>query len=394
MRSKLPIFISIFALINWDIFYYFVLKNVNFSSGIILLFFVLLGFVPAILNNSFLKFITKKPQLFWVIWVMYSIYIIFNSPYSNNENISFAYICMLICPIVILFLVHSLRDNPYKLINVLIFSYSFHTIIPLVFDTANSLYGGTRLGTIFNSNMIAIGALFCIIIITLKKISFKLNKMDFFYLLVSLIAIILTASRKTTIALILFFLFHSYFNFKISNISKKIRLFMLSIPALIIISFFFTKIEVYKRIETTFNTTLKADESYEMFDGRAIQYEAGYEKFLENPYFGIGLNNYKQFDGYSLVLHSEYLVQFIENGLVGFILFFLFYFSIHKKINKMKSFKFLNEYRNTFIGILLVIYFLYAGSWSFNVFIYWFPIAIVLVFPHILINNQIQKLEK
>ena len=62
-----------------------------------------------------------------------------------------------------------------------------------------------------------------------------------------------------------------------------------------------------------------------MFDGRAIQYEFGYEKFLENPYFGIGLNNYKQFDGYNLVLHSEYLVQLIENGLVGFILFFLFY---------------------------------------------------------------------
>lgn len=380
MKGKLGIIISIFSIINWDIFYYFVVRKYNFSAGIIFLVLILFGFVPALLKNNFFNFLSFKPQVFWLLWTMYAIIIIYKSKYSNDENTSLAYIAFLICPIIILFLVHSFRNNYVKLLDVLIFSYFFHTLIPLIFDTVNQDHGGSRLGTIFNANLIAIGAFFGVVFILIKRISLTLKKREIFYLATFLIALFLTGSRKASIVLIFFVIGYLFIFFQKVNILKKTKYIFIATPVLIISFFLLSKSEVYNRLTKTLDTTMQAEEDYEMFDGRAIQYQKGYVKFLENPYFGIGLNNYKQFDQYDLVLHSEYLVQLIENGVIGFILFFLFYYHIHKDIKKMKTNKFSSIHKKVFYLILFSIYILYFGSWSFNVYLYWFPIAFILIF--------------
>lgn len=58
---------------------------------------------------------------------------------------------------------------------------------------------------------------------------------------------------------------------------------------------------------------------------RAGQYEVGIELFHEHFWTGIGLTNYGDIAGSDMVLHSEYMVQLCENGIIGFVLLMLFY---------------------------------------------------------------------
>lgn len=62
-----------------------------------------------------------------------------------------------------------------------------------------------------------------------------------------------------------------------------------------------------------------------MLGDRAIMYEMGIELFHENFWTGIGLTNFINVSGYELRIHSEYIVQLCENGLIGFVLLMLYY---------------------------------------------------------------------
>lgn len=65
---------------------------------------------------------------------------------------------------------------------------------------------------------------------------------------------------------------------------------------------------------------------------RAIQYELGYLLFLMNPWTGIGITNFISVSGFPFRLHTEYMVQLCENGIIGFSLLMLFYYFLVKKI--------------------------------------------------------------
>lgn len=58
---------------------------------------------------------------------------------------------------------------------------------------------------------------------------------------------------------------------------------------------------------------------------RAVQYESALELYHEHFWTGIGLTNFMDMSGGELVLHSEYMVQLCENGVIGFVLLMLFY---------------------------------------------------------------------
>lgn len=65
---------------------------------------------------------------------------------------------------------------------------------------------------------------------------------------------------------------------------------------------------------------------------RAIQYEMGFGLFLMHPLTGIGITNFIPVSGYPIRLHTEYMVQLCENGIIGFSLLMLFYYLLIKKL--------------------------------------------------------------
>lgn len=67
---------------------------------------------------------------------------------------------------------------------------------------------------------------------------------------------------------------------------------------------------------------------------RAIQYELGFLIYSRNPLTGIGITNFTPVTGFPFRLHTEYMVQLCENGIIGFSLLILFYFFLIKKLQK------------------------------------------------------------
>jgi O-antigen ligase len=71
---------------------------------------------------------------------------------------------------------------------------------------------------------------------------------------------------------------------------------------------------------------------FEKFGDRGQFYVLGFELFKENPINGIGLGNFINYHG-SLVLHSEYMIQLCELGLIGALIFAVFYIWIGKGLS-------------------------------------------------------------
>ena len=109
---------------------------------------------------------------------------------------------------------------------------------------------------------------------------------------------------------------------------------------------------------------------------RAFMYDCGWKLFLENPLTGIGLQNFRLQNalGIDLALHTEYMVQICECGLIGSVLFLIFYYGMAKRIvlllnsgaNKQGTFVLLA----TFVAFLIMSFFTwtYSGIYYFIFF--------------------------
>jgi len=137
-------------------------------------------------------------------------------------------------------------------------------------------------------------------------------------------------------------------------------------------SFFVLKDSVVvERMTKTFNTTKSATSELEMFDGRALQYVDGMEVFKENYITGIGLLNFMNIDQWGLALHSEYLVQLVECGIIGFFIFLFFHIYIIRKLVRFKKIIRFEKAAKVFLLYYIIFFILSWGGWSYNIIIFW-----------------------
>ncbi len=96
---------------------------------------------------------------------------------------------------------------------------------------------------------------------------------------------------------------------------------------------------------------------------RSIMYYMGSQIFHQHPITGIGLNNFSKISQIGIRLHTEYMVQICENGLVGFSLLIIYYLTLFRGLNKKRK-----KGNNIFVYLfgLLMILFLNLTAWTYN----------------------------
>lgn len=131
-----------------------------------------------------------------------------------------------------------------------------------------------------------------------------------------------------------------------------------------------------------------------MLGDRAVMYEMGIELFHENFWTGIGLTNYKDMSGGELRLHSEYMVQLCENGLVGFILLMLFYVLLMTALIFNRKDDDNRKTKMAFWGLFTLL-FLNLTSWTYcqNFAMVFYAILLTYAYPDLKINNVVEKNE-
>ena len=96
---------------------------------------------------------------------------------------------------------------------------------------------------------------------------------------------------------------------------------------------------------------------------RTFFYYYGLQIFHQHPITGIGLTNFQIAQDTNVRIHSEYIVQLCENGIIGFVLLILFYVIILKRLLTKKREGF-NIW--IYLGGLLAILFLNFTAWTYN----------------------------
>ncbi len=75
----------------------------------------------------------------------------------------------------------------------------------------------------------------------------------------------------------------------------------------------------------------------DLLGDRAWYYYLGWQNFVDNPIFGIGLWRFETYNDYPYPLHSEYMIHLAEGGIIGAILYGSFVISILKSLIKKIS---------------------------------------------------------
>jgi|SRR5690554_1819010 len=379
----------IFFLIIWDALkHYFDLDAAIFQT-LILLPILFLGLTHNIKRKYFWNTISSQPASIWLLWIVFALFNTFfitGFYHPNNQN-PFIFISAIIITYFFFILIVSSKSSTKEMIIVMQIAFGFRLILSFIFDSSSIQGTDTvaRFGSEFNSNAIAFGALFYILLMIIKKIQFNnTHFMEYVFAIISVSTILLTASKKNFLTLV--FVLIAYLIIKRSKVVIK-NLIIGSISfALIAVLGIWTmnNTGIGTRILHTFEKSANADSADKMFDHRMSYYINGWEFFKDNPINGIGLINFPYRNNSTHVLHTEYMVQLTENGLIGTGLFLLFYGFIIKHLINLRKRKIINQRRTAEVYILgiTVMFILFFGSWIYNNPLMWVLIGLAVRYIH------------
>ena len=223
----------------------------------------------------------------------------------------------------------------------------------------------------------------------------KIGIMNILFLLILIISIFLTAERSNFATVALFFII---LNFYLLKKNMKLSLIIFSFLSAILILFSINNKELSKRMTNTIfneikNLKYESDKSFLNKNSHYFtHYSTAYQIFKKNPYFGIGIKNFRFFcdnDEFNKDIHPawknkkcathphNYYFEFLsELGIVGFVLIIYFFiFSFIRFFRSKDNFIILGS----FILLLSFIPFLPRGSFfnNWNSIIFWTVFAFI-----------------
>lgn len=324
--------LALFFLIVWTPLQIYVLGFD--AAGRIPMLLSIIVLIKIFIDKSNRKILLSSPILFWFIWTIYAVVnTLIIGLNKDMEILAFSYTSL--APCLILSLVVCRKIVEERTVFNILFLALFTRLLLIVFFQGIGHDG--RLGGEMHSNQIGVNAIAFLFILILKLYRKEIKTYIFFlFYLFALIIALLTASRNAFLGIsilsIALFLLYSK-----THLLKKIGISSL-ISLLMITSIILVKNHTLMG-ERLLSTTEQAEKSktetrskiLNTLGDRAVFYVQGWKIFKENPLNGIGLWNYI-IRSRDYVQHSEYMLQLSELGIIGFVLFFLYYFSVFRYI--------------------------------------------------------------
>ena len=278
----------------------------------------------------------KRPVIFYVLLTVFQFCnaLIKGSPLL--EKSSYLLITHLLCPIVtMLIITYSAQRNfdyTLKWCTVGLFIYS---CLCLIFS---GLFTNERYDVAINANEIA---LYCVINVGLFLLCFVRKLISFHKLLlvsIPLILVVITESKMGFAMAALMFAGLWINMMSGRSVSSKLKGFAILAIMLSASIYILNHFEIGSRFEemNDINPSRKTGTVLDNFGDRGLQYYASWPVFKNHLVTGIGIGNWRKFNPIDQVCHSEYMVQYLEGGLICFSLFILFWISLFKKLKLKK----------------------------------------------------------
>ena len=335
---------------NYNIFYLFVIVvwpviRANYitvdGAGRINIFFTIL----AVLINGGQLFRVHHAMKMWVLWIFYNIINTYFKGYGLSDYPYHLWaLNSYLIPLVTFFVVYQMALRSYKeLIKYLLVFFSMYMLLGVTNLTMEDTMSGTRygnnLGNSFFNNVI--------VIMPIVSLFYGISKKDksvIVYTIAGLLMffVLLSGHRKGLIAAAV--MIGGYFYARIAkktgvNIKSFILLMGLFVVVYLVSPYILGSTNAGARIESGMEEAEFQDSFFlKMVGNRALMYVEGFAIFLEHPITGIGITNFINAD-YSLgeghILHTEYMVELTECGIIGSALFLAFFISMIYRAVKM-----------------------------------------------------------
>lgn len=290
------------------------------------------------------------------ILFLFTIIVSASGLYGVNNETALGNIIALISCLMLMIIISNIISDQHKLdifINILMILGIILSVRVMFITDYQRLFQGTYYPDVVvqlyigNRNvvalMIAISLNFCLYNIYIYK---KYRRT--LLCIVMFIAILLTGSRKGLLVCILpitLFLLTKFLKSK--RMAIKLKIFTISILLSIVTFNLVMKVDIIYdavgfRIESIYREIVYGEKSDEgSYNVRQDMVERGLEYFKEKPIIGHGVSNYrykyKHDVGKETYSHNNYIELLVNNGIIGFVLYYLFYFSVI--INTIKNSK-------------------------------------------------------
>ena len=124
---------------------------------------------------------------------------------------------------------------------------------------------------------------------------------------------------------------------------------------------------------------------------RAYFYINGWQLFTEHPIFGIGLFNFRTAMNTRLPIHSEFIVQICETGVVGSVLFILFYYHVLKTIRRTRFINDTQSIRTVSYGWIIALLFISLTAWTYQFSRYFIITGMIIGYCSHLTDNSLSS---
>jgi O-antigen ligase len=379
---------------------------VGIHTSVIFSFFLILSLL---INFKFKKDETFQnpiisPLMVYIFLASLSIY---NAPKTIYTLLDYSNLLSLILLIIIVPVVFTERKKINQIFYVFIFAVLIHSFF-VIFESLST--GGRSFGllSVFYVDLAGLAILYSIIFF-LYNHGFKKYVFGFSSIMI-LIGLILSQTRNawlSTIVTFLFLLIFLFINNKKYRINRKVILTVITIFILISGSFFIIalkdlNIDVGKRLETKTQKVNLTDNPSSVGDNsllsRMFIWHTAINAFSTEPLIGIGLYSFKYTSKEYYTIpkpffkqfvehrtpHVAYLEVLVETGIVGFIGFIVFLFSIHKQmIISTRYFMKEESIPQTLLLLVSLVYISFSmfmtEAWLYGQYLVWFGIIVGLI---------------
>ena len=304
-----------------------------------------LAFINNIHEGFFKKAFISGPILIWGLWTLYAIVNWFICPYTeltaeahvhwywNIFSLSRTYFLLVL-------LYYEACINFRRTIKMLAYAFIIYFILgvvgqwngPMREEEAWEGRNGTILGNHFPLNMLC-----SLFVLALGSIHGYITRKHL-YIWIGIVTFVImwVATRKAMGGMLILLLFYVFAHIKTLS-SENILKLMISMG---VFYFLFDLMMDYTLVGQRIDALSEEEYDFDIdvpmwlsfLGDRAIQYVLAWNVFLQHPINGVGLGNSMDYTELPFPIHSEYMEQLCEGGILGTTLYLLFNFSVFKSI--------------------------------------------------------------
>ena len=362
------------------------------GKGRILFLLTFLAFIVNSNRKYFKEFLYSKPMVFWLIWCFY---VTINSYLKGfvSESTTFPYFIVnqVFCPCIIMAVcAYEYFKNPKMFLKTILLVFLVYAFIgTFVMDIGYVAQEEGVMNANTLGNLLALNVMLIIFFIGVRYCRQEISMTYTIALILFAIGIVVvSATRKALGAgvIMIIALMLSQIKFTFGNFLKMI------LPTLVLyygIIFMMGNTKMGERMGELEEQTDNVETIYDIGDNvflksvgdRAPQYILGYQVFKEHPITGVGLTNFRRATGYPARLHTEYMVQICECGIIGCILFVMFYLSIIKMLwRKIRFGQLERSIAIMMLGTIVALWFIYLTAWSYSFPFYFAVLGTIIGF--------------